>query len=176
MLGVTRKRAQAHANLQIQPAPLLIGSTIKIPVFSVPDLTRCMRDEYTPEDLVAEDVPSMLQTLKEQGYRLAVISNRRNPFDEQLASLGLNTYFEYSLAAGTINTWKPDPKIFQHALFEMGVEPESALYVGDNYFADVIGAQSAGIKAVLIDPINLFPEANCLVIERLTELDSVLAD
>jgi len=141
-----------------------------------PDLTRCMRDEYKPEDLVAEDVPAMLQTLKEKGFRLAVVSNRRNPFDEQLASLGIQSYFEYSLAAGTINTWKPDPKIFRHALFEMGVEPEGALYVGDNYFADVIGAQNAGMKAVLIDPVSLFPEANCLVIDRITELVPILAD
>jgi FMN phosphatase YigB (HAD superfamily) len=58
----------------------------------------------------------------------------------------------------------------------MGVEPEGALYVGDNYFADIVGAQSAGLKAVLIDPVNLFPEANCMVIERLPELESILAE
>lgn len=141
-----------------------------------PKLTHCMREEYTPEDLVVEDVPSMLQTLKKDGFRLGVISNRRKPFDEQLESLGIDTYFEYSLAAGTIDTWKPDPKIFQHALLEMGVEPEGALYVGDNYFADIVGAQSAGLKAVLIDPVNLFPEANCMVIERLPDLESILAE
>ena len=141
-----------------------------------PNLTQYMRDEYTPEDLIAEDVPNLLQTLKESGYRLAVVSNRRNPFDEQLQSLGIDSYFEYSLAAGTINTWKPDPKIFRHALNEMGVEPENALYVGDNYFADVVGAQNAGINAVLIDPVNLFPEADCVVIERLPELESILAE
>jgi putative hydrolase of the HAD superfamily len=107
---------------------------------------------------------------------LAVISNRRNPFDEQLETLGINSYFEYSLAAGTINTWKPDPMIFQYALNEMEVKPEHAVYVGDNYFADVIGAHSAGMQAVLIDQANLFPEANCAVIERLPELEFVLAE
>ena len=49
-----------------------------------PDLTQCMREEYTPQDLVAEDVPYLLQMLKDNGYRLAVISNRRKPFDEPL--------------------------------------------------------------------------------------------
>jgi FMN phosphatase YigB (HAD superfamily) len=138
-------------------------------------LTQCMRDKYTPEDLVAEDVPRLLQTFKEIGYRLAVISNRRNPFDEQLETLGIDSYFEYSLAAGTIKAWKPDPLIFQFALNEMGVEPGHAVYVGDNYFADVIGAQSAGMHAVLIDPNKLFPEADCTVIERIPELESILA-
>ena len=141
-----------------------------------PDLTRCMRDGYTPEDLLVDEVPSLLQKLKQNGFRLAVISNRRNPFDEQLETLGINSYFEYSLAAGTINTWKPDPMIFQYALKEMEVKPEHAVYVGDNYFADVIGAHSAGMHAVLIDQANLFPEANCAVIERLPELEFVLAE
>ncbi len=141
-----------------------------------PDLTQCMRDRYTPEDLLVDEVPSLLQKLKQNGFRLAVISNRRNPFDEQLETLGINSYFEYSLAAGTINTWKPDPMIFQYALKEMEVKPEHAVYVGDNYFADVIGAHSAGMHAVLIDQANLFPEANCAVIERLPELEFVLAE
>jgi putative hydrolase of the HAD superfamily len=139
-----------------------------------PHLTHHMREEYNPEDLVMEEVPTMLQTLKGQGFRLGVISNRRNPFVEQLESLGIGSYFEYSLAAGTIDVWKPDPKIFKHALLEMEVEREGTLYVGDNYFADVIGAQGAGLEAILIDPNNLFPEADCLVIERLPDLESVL--
>lgn len=141
-----------------------------------PKLTHCMREDYKPEDLVVENVPAMLQTLKKDGFRLGVISNRRKPFEEQLESLGIDSYFEYSLAAGTIDTWKPDPKIFHHALLEMGVEAEGALYVGDNYYADVVGAQSAGLKAILIDPDNLFPEANCQVIESLPELQSILAE
>lgn len=141
-----------------------------------PDLTQCMRDRYTPEDLLADDVPDLLQKLKLSGFRLAVISNRRNPFDEQLETLGIDSYFEYSLAAGTINSWKPDPMIFQYALNEMEVKPEHAVYVGDNYFADVIGAQSSGMHAVLIDPVNLFPEADCAVIKRLPELEFVLAE
>jgi HAD superfamily hydrolase (TIGR01662 family) len=138
-------------------------------------LTQYMRDKYTPEDLVAEDVPRLLQTLKETGYRLAVISNRRNPFDEQLETHGIDSYFEFSLAAGTIDTWKPDPEIFRFALDKMGVEPEHAIYVGDNYFADVVGAQNAGMHAVLIDPDKLFPEADCTVIGRIPELEPILA-
>jgi HAD superfamily hydrolase (TIGR01549 family) len=140
------------------------------------DLTQCMRDRYTPEDLLVDDVPNLLQKLKQRGFRLAVISNRRNSFDKQLETLGINSYFEYSLAAGTIDAWKPDPMIFQYALDEMDVKPEHVVYVGDNYFADVIGAQNAGIQAVLIDPINLFPEAACTVIERLPDIEAILAN
>lgn len=155
---------------------LASGCTPEDAALLAPDLTQYMRDDYAPEDLLAVDVADMLKRLKESGFRLAVISNRRNPFDEHLETLGIQTYFEYSLAAGTVNAWKPDPKIFLHALNEMGVKPEHAVYVGDNYFADVIGAQNAGMKAVLIDPSNLFPEADCAVIERFSELESLLAN
>lgn len=136
-----------------------------------PELTRYMRDCYQPVDTLAAEADELLDNLKQAGFRLAVISNRINPFEEQLKSLGIKSYFEYSLAAGTIDAWKPDPAIFQHALSEMNVNPEQAVYVGDNYFADVVGAQRAGIKPILIDPDNLFPEADCLVINNLNQLD-----
>ena len=139
-----------------------------------PSLTQYMREGYNPEDTLADEVPMLLENLKTDGFRLAVVSNRRNSFDEQLETLGIGSYFEYSLAAGAINAWKPDPVIFQHALTKMEIEPGQAVYVGDNYFADVIGAQRAGIGAVLIDPEGLFPEADCPVIQKISELKFVL--
>jgi HAD superfamily hydrolase (TIGR01662 family) len=139
-----------------------------------PELTHSMREKYTPQDLVADDIPELLQSLKQNGFRLAVISNRNNPFEEQLETLGINSYFEYSLAAGTIDAWKPDPRIFQYALNQMEAKPENAVYVGDNYFADVVGAHNAGMHAVLVDPDRLFPEATCMVIDKLPELETIL--
>ena len=137
-------------------------------------LTQFMREGYNPEDTLADGVPTLLENLKTDGFKLAVVSNRRNSFDEQLEMLGIGSCFEFSLAAGEVNAWKPDPVIFQHALTKMGIEPGQALYVGDNYFADVIGAQRSGIQAVLIDPQGLFPEADCPVIREISELRFVL--
>ena len=119
---------------------------------------------------LADQAMELLSNLQQEGFRLGVISNRSEPFDEQLETLGIHSYFEYSLAAGTIDAWKPDPLIFQHAMTQMKVRPEQAVYVGDNYFADVIGARNAGILPVLIDPVDLFPEADCLVIDTVGDL------
>ena len=135
-----------------------------------------MAEEYEPEDGLVEEVPGILESLTEAGFKLAVVSNRRKPFDEQLENLGIHAYFEYTLAAGSINAYKPDPVVFQHALTELGIEPDQGIYVGDNYFADVIGAQRARMQAVLIDPEGLFPEAECPIIERLDDLQMVLRD
>ena len=52
-----------------------------------PNLTQYMREGYNPEDTLADEVPNLLETLKTDGFRLAVVSNRRNSFDEQLETL-----------------------------------------------------------------------------------------
>ena len=141
-----------------------------------PGLTECMRERYSPVDTLADEADKILDHLQQIGFRLGVISNRSDPFDEQLEALGIRSYFEYSLAAGTIDAWKPDPRIFQHALSQMNVLPEQAVYVGDNYFADVIGARKAGLQPILIDPVNLFPEADCIVIDTIGDLEVSSAD
>jgi putative hydrolase of the HAD superfamily len=50
---------------------------------------------------------------------------------------------------------KPDPRIFLPALTALGVAAADALYVGDLYEVDVVGARRAGMAAVLLDPAGL---------------------
>jgi len=57
-----------------------------------------------------------------------------------------------------------------------GCAPEAAAYVGDNYYADVVGARAAGLHPILIDPLGIFPEAGCPTIRALGELEAVLAE
>ncbi|HNT25249.1 MAG TPA: HAD family hydrolase [Anaerolineales bacterium] len=139
-----------------------------------PEVLRRMREEYHPQDYVPPQVFETLQALKEAGFGMAVVSNRGTAFGEQLTRLGLDEYFSFALAAGEINSWKPDPGIFWHALERLEANPQQALYVGDNYYADVVGAQNAGLQAVLVDPEGIFPEAQCLVIRQVNELLALL--
>ena len=139
-----------------------------------PELYRCMEEEYTPEDWVPPEVPWTLQALKDGGFRLAVVSNRTHSYEEQLETLGLHGYFEFALAAGEVNAWKPDPAIFEYALRQLEAKPSETLYVGDNYFADVVGARRAGLGAVLLDAEGTFPQADCPVIHTLSELGMFL--
>jgi FMN phosphatase YigB (HAD superfamily) len=60
--------------------------------------------------------------------------------------------------------------IFNQALELLGSQPAQTLYVGDNYYADVIGARAAGLTPVLIDPNAIFPEADCAVIHIVSEV------
>ncbi len=139
-----------------------------------PEIYRQMVDEYKPEDWVPPDVPETLRNLKDAGYILGVASNRTSPYRDQLETLGLAGYFEFALAAGEVDSWKPDPVIFHQAVQRLDVQPHEALYVGDNYYADVVGAQRIGLKPVLIDPEGVFPEAECPVIHEIGELPELL--
>jgi putative hydrolase of the HAD superfamily len=105
---------------------------------------------------------------------MAVISNRDKPFHELLQKIGISGYFSYSLAAGEVNSYKPDPGVFKHALEQTGMSADESVYVGDNYFADIVGALRAGLKPVLYDPNIIFPEINCAAIRSFDELKSVI--
>lgn len=127
-------------------------------------------EAYQPETVVAPDVHPTLEAVREAGYTLGLVSNRSLPFDEEIGALGLADHFHFTLIAGEIESWKPERKIFEHALGLAESAPEAAVYVGDNYYADILGAEKWGLTPVLIDPDALFPEADCLVIERLGDL------
>ena len=65
---------------------------------------------------------------------------------------------------------KPDPRIFRSAMNRLGVRPEQSLHIGDLYHIDVVGAQAAGMHAVLLDPTGLHPEKTVLRIPVLEDL------
>lgn len=134
-----------------------------------------MIDEYRPDHFVPPEAPGLLEDLKGAGCRLAVVSNRRDPIDGVIAELGLAEHFDLTLAAGEVGWWKPDHRLLAFAADKLGVPPNEALYVGDNFYADVPAAEGAGMQAVLLDPGSLFPEAACQVIHDLGDLAGILA-
>jgi putative hydrolase of the HAD superfamily len=133
-----------------------------------------MGEFYRPESIVPEDVRRTLPLLKQAGYILGVISNRDKPFQELLHEHGIGHFFEFSLAAGEVNSYKPEPGIFEHVLQRMNLSAQDVIYVGDNYYADVIGARRAGLRPVLYDPRGVFPDPDCTAIKSFDELNSVI--
>ena len=56
---------------------------------------------------------------------------------------------------------KPDPRIFRIALERAGVAATEAVYVGDLYSIDVVGARAAGLSAILMDPGACWGARDC---------------
>jgi FMN phosphatase YigB (HAD superfamily) len=125
---------------------------------------------YQPVNRVPEDVGPTLSRLRTAGYTVGLVSNRLTPLDAIAAELGLAGLFHFTLSAGQAGAWKPSPHIFQRAVELAGCAPSEAMYVGDNFYADVEGARGAGLTPVLIDPRGLFPSPGCPVIHSIGEL------
>lgn len=138
-----------------------------------PRVTEYMSQSYKPKSVVPEDVLRLLPRLKES-YVLGVISNREKPYDAEIEMLGLAPFFELVLAGGDVRMWKPEPHIFIHACERLNIQPTEAMYVGDNYFADVVGARRAGLRPVLYDPRGIFPDPGCAKIASFDELTGIL--
>lgn len=98
--------------------------------------------------------PGALARLRAAGIRLGVVSNSDGRADEALVAAGLRDYFELVIDSHLVGCEKPDPRIFHLALDRMGVRSADALYVGDIYEVDVVGARRAGMPVVLLDPLS----------------------
>jgi HAD superfamily hydrolase (TIGR01509 family) len=115
----------------------------------------------------------VLASLKRK-YRLAVISNSDGHMGERLASLGFGPYFQHVTDSGNVGHEKPAPQIFQAALSAMSVQADRALYLGDIYAIDYLGAQNAGMKPVLMDIAAVYSQTDLPRIDSLSELEPCL--
>jgi putative hydrolase of the HAD superfamily len=106
---------------------------------------------------VGAGVEAALVRLRAAGVRLAVVSNSEGTVEAMLNAVGLGRYFETVVDSWVVGVAKPDPGIFQIALQRLGVAATEAVMVGDVPAVDVEGARAAGVAAVLIDPLNLYP-------------------
>jgi putative hydrolase of the HAD superfamily len=89
------------------------------------------------------------------------VSNADGTVGRLLAGAGLAGHLEFIVDSGAVGIEKPDPRIFALALERAGVPPADALYVGDLYPVDVVGARRAGIEPVLLDPLGRYGERDC---------------
>lgn len=93
-----------------------------------------------------------LARLREHGLLLGVVSNSDGRVEDALQAAGLRDWFDVVVDSSVAGVEKPDPRIFQVALEQLGVAAGDALYVGDVHEVDVAGAQAAGMAAALVGP------------------------
>jgi putative hydrolase of the HAD superfamily len=115
------------------------------------------------------EVLDVLAALRERGYRLGIVSNWSWNLRQRVAQVELDRFFEVVWASAYAGCNKPHPAIFRQALAQMqpAVSPDRALYVGDSYWYDVVGARSAGLDAALLDRHGTANSPDCPVIRDL---------
>ena len=108
-------------------------------------------------------------------YRLGVISNANGTVKKCFARLGLDRFFDSIVDSTEVGVEKPDVRIFELALAQMNARAAEAVYVGDVFRVDVLGARAAGMRGVLIDPHGFHEDKVCDRIAALAGLTAVLA-
>lgn len=132
------------------------------------DATHAERHLWSAPD---REAPAVLDALRAAGLRIAVISNTEDGRLEELLDLvELKTHFDFFIDSYIVGARKPDAAIFQLALSRLELEPKDAVYIGDSYGHDALAALAVGMRAVLLDPLGLYPESVCPRIRTLGEL------
>ena len=85
-------------------------------------------------------------------HRIGLVSNYYGNLGNALRETGLDRHIDAAVDSDEIGVKKPDPVIFLTALQSLGSHPAEALFVGDSFTRDVIGAQRVGIQPLWLVP------------------------
>lgn len=102
-----------------------------------------------------------LELVKGAGLVTGVISNSNGSVRSILEETGLAGHLDFILDSTVVGIEKPDPRIFELGLRHADVPPAAAVYIGDLYSVDVLGARRAGLDAVLLDPRGFWGPRDC---------------
>ncbi|MFO8016780.1 MAG: HAD family hydrolase [Candidatus Woesearchaeota archaeon] len=98
------------------------------------------------------ETKSVLEDLRKKGYKLALISNTDCfSLKEVMEKFGLDQYFDAIALSHENGMLKTDAGLFRKTLEDLGLKEDEVIMVGDSMESDILAAESAGIRAVLVD-------------------------
>ena len=110
-----------------------------------------------------------------RGYRMHIITNG---FEEvqfrKLRNCGIEHYFAQVIHSERAGVQKPNPRIFELALREAGVEAHKAVMIGDSLEADILGARAVGLQALHYNVHDDPSHDYCPIIRHLGEIKNHL--
>jgi putative hydrolase of the HAD superfamily len=94
------------------------------------------------------DVKDVLDELTPR-FKSAAVSDGQSAWGlPEMRALGIETYFRPIIVSSDLGFRKPDKRIFEAALNRLKIRPENAVFVGNNMYRDIYGAQQCGMKTV----------------------------
>jgi putative hydrolase of the HAD superfamily len=141
--------------------------------------TSAIRDHWHtwfPQATVARSgALETLAALAAAGLRLGVVTNGSVLTQSaKIAQLGIGHCFATVVISEAAHCKKPDPRIFQYALEEIGRLAGETLFVGDHPMNDVLGSVEAGLIPVWLEGIHVWPSSYAAPDRRIRVLSEVL--
>lgn len=85
-------------------------------------------------------------------HRLVIVSNTHDPalVPRLVRRFGFDTTIDRVITSVAVGWRKPHPAIFETALRDCGIRARDAVFVGDNWQADVEGPRAVGMAAIYV--------------------------
>jgi len=97
------------------------------------------------------EVKRILDELR-PGYLLGIISDAQPCYAlPEIRAARLEGYFDPVIISAPRGYRKPDPRLWGEALQIMKLNPSQAVYVGNDMYRDIFGAQRVGIRTIFMD-------------------------
>jgi len=106
-----------------------------------------IRDKAAAYAQIDEDVAALITDLRGCGVGLAIISNCFEEDVLEWSTCPLARGFQCTLFSFAEGVAKPDPEIYLRATRRLGVEPATAVFIGDGADNELVGAERAGLRA-----------------------------
>ena len=105
-------------------------------------------DAWQPARRLASTTHALLESLRDRGLRLGLVSNALDPpelLHRDLQQLGVAERLDVAVFSSEVGWRKPHPEIFERALRALDVPAEQTLFVGDTLATDIAGAAALGM-------------------------------
>ena len=96
-----------------------------------------------------DGVARTFEKIKNNGLKLGVFTDF--PLFDKLQGMNLAQYVDFAASSDDVGRLKPDTHCFEYLLYNLKMDPQDVLYVGDSYEKDIVGADAAGLDAVLVN-------------------------
>lgn len=101
-----------------------------------------------PHNAPADDrAVLLLKKLRKIGFRVCLLSNNK---EKRVADFSRAVGSEFYIHMAN----KPSRSGYRRAMAKMGTDQINTLFVGDQLFTDIYGANRAGVRSILVKPMN----------------------
>ena len=159
-----RQQARSRQTLREYDMCKRVSDTLRFFDYDIPSISNVIRravdsymNPYVNSLQIQKTTHDLMKTLVAK-YKLGLVTNF--PYSpgayQVLDRFGLRPFFKAVVVSGEVGWKKPSQYIFEIALSKLSTKPEEAIFVGDDYKADIVGAKNAGMRTIFLckEPFN----------------------
>jgi len=127
------------------------------------------------ETIMFDDVKTTLQTLKDKGYTLAIVTNKPIEFVKPILDFfGISELFSFNIGGNSLEVKKPRPEPLLFVCEKLGFSVENSIMIGDSK-NDILAANACNMDSIALsygynydEDINIYNP--CIVYDNFKDI------